>query len=181
MTYDPIKQEWVGGGADTIAKYEKRFEKKQKPKVQEVKENVDPLFEIAKKMTDYINGNHPEVNVKAVLTNRRQSCHSNKSKEIKFGRPSLKKAFERGFYEYNCVVSVWVAQGIDFFHNGWGYISNFADYKAVWALVLHEAAHSIQHSRGGRFYGSAHNEVFCEALEELIILFPYDEIMKAIA
>jgi len=48
----------------------------------------------------------------------------------------------------------------------------------VFWLLCHEYAHAVQHSREGRRYGSVHNAVFVEAVQELHAMWPFGDLRR---
>jgi hypothetical protein len=75
---------------------------------------------------------------------------------------------------------------------GWNSIADFWEYstytwlwdfgseriqglKAVWACAIHEVAHAIQHTVGGRWRGSAHNSIWADKVEELQEMYPFED------
>lgn len=103
-----------------------------------------------------------------VFRNRRTSyAHMPNGKtQIVLGYESVERA-ERGFQEYKTISWVWNGQG------------RLEGLRGAWALALHEFAHVRQFvedrlfSQGHR--NKYHNDQFVEILEELQILYPFEE------
>ncbi len=126
----------------------------------------DRLF--AKALTERIMADY-EVNLSRVEFRKRKGSFHQKQSDgsslIVYGTGSLDRARNQGFYEYKTIAQ-WI---------GYKQMSDKGK-KGVWRLVCHEAAHAIQHQRGGRHYNSVHNECFIDCYQELMTLYPFEEV-----
>lgn len=109
-----------------------------------------------------------------VFRNRQNSCQQRIGgiSQIVVGYQNLDNAITTGFYEYPSISFVWAGQG------------ELTGLKAAWAIALHEFAHVVQHEtgtlyssgRGGIDSNKYHNSNFVNALRELQVLYPFEEV-----
>jgi hypothetical protein len=85
--------------------------------------------------------------------------------QIVFGWACLKEVYKDGFYEYKSIRSKVTDGHVE--HTG---------RKGIWRLALHEFAHVTQ-TEEDRF-ARTHGALFCEKLNELTALFPFEEVEK---
>lgn len=90
---------------------------------------------------------------------------------INFKYESVRRAYEKGFYEYATYRYLWTE-----WHDG-GYLSH-TGLRGVWELVIHEFAHVIQRANGERWYRSVHNKYWAGHVQELQVLFPLAEVQQ---
>ena len=122
------------------------------------------ISEYAKKLADRLLTEAGGKHSPTVCRNRRSSvCYgpTGGTRQIVFGYEDLWTCFAGGLYDYPSIA-----------HRLWGNDLGVRGYKAVWAVVLHEVAHTQQDVR---VYGSCHNESFVQAVQELKILCPFEE------
>jgi hypothetical protein len=91
------------------------------------------------------------------------------SGRIRFGYASLRYSHDHGFEEYTTIKRA-----------AWGNTTNLTGLRGVWAEVLHEFAHVVQMAEE-RLYSKTghrnkfHNEQFIDALQQLRVLYPFEE------
>lgn len=175
--------EWEGttGGVDVVElskrtptyKIEKTHEQKQAEIHSSIMQN--PKYSYAVRLTEYI-AEQLELKLgRPVFRNKQISCYQTSTKQIIFGYESVDRAFEKGFAEYAEVGYIWHRHGYKADRVRGCWISE-KGMKGIWQIVLHEMAHAMQHTKNGFWRGSIHNQVFLHELDELITLFPYDEV-----
>lgn len=134
--------------------------------VSDVKSKIlaNPRYNYVYRLTKKLYEAHGFDFVEPAFRNRQGSYHRNG--QIVYGYESINRAFENGFVEYKTVEFVWFRGG---------YKTRQKGFQALWQLVLHEFAHVIQGKEGSRYFGSVHNDAYCQILRDLIILFPLEE------
>lgn len=144
---------------------------------EEIRQEIlkNEYYAYALRLVDYIAN---QMNIKMgrpVFRNRKVSCYNPETKQIYFSYENVDYSVKNGFAEYATVGHVW-------WKNGYQPVSRPSYWKfqggrqAVWMIVLHEMAHRTQHDKHGSFKGDHHGQIFLSELNELIILFPYDEV-----
>lgn len=181
LKYDAKTGEWIGetGGID-ITKHNKKMNDrvvtqtrvaKQKRTHDEIMQTImsNPNYAFAYRLFDHIKSQMQFDDLKKLIFRNLQHCDYNPNTHvIRFGYQCIDHFIENGFDEYATMRYVWT-------QNNYNPYKKMTGKQAVWATMLHEIAHHLQNQRGGIFYGSSHNHFFANALNELIILFPFDE------
>ena len=178
LRYNPKTMRWEGetGGIDIIAHDKKsklvnRKSKKSKTSDEVRAQNMQHKnYGYAYRLFDYVKQQMELADLKPLVFRNMKVCdHNWETKQIRFGYECIDYFIEKGYIEYKTMRYIWA-------RNGYNAYKSMKDNQAVWATVLHEIAHHMQCERNGRYYGSAHNQCFAECLNELIILFPYNEV-----
>ena len=186
LVYDPRKMEWVeqatGQVVDLEAKSpQKRKSRRRQPDPGQLEQTIErhPVYGFARRLANHLYAAYGLSGGPTVFRNIRGSQFRPGTRQLVFGYQSLTASFEDGFTEYVSIASVWTGLGEPGQYQR-GYRSSwvrFADgLKGVWMEVLHEFAHVLQHEQGAAAYGDIHNDNFRRNLEELVILFPFEEV-----
>ena len=86
-----------------------------------------------------------------------------------FGKKCLSFTAAAMFNEYPTLVAA-------------GYEGGYRGWYGLWLLATHEYAHVLQNMEpGGRTRGSVHNRAFADKLDEIRVLFPFDEMAPSYA
>jgi len=195
VKYNAITGEWEGttGGVDLqelssrkpTAEYKQQKTKEQKLAKIRAEIMANPMYAYAIRLVDHIAKAYDLKMGKTVFRNRRNSVCDTATNQIIFSYEGVDRKVEKGWAEYVTVAPVWQKFGYKGtyergYKNSWCRFEAMTGKKAVWAIVLHEMAHRLQNEEGfsrknWKQY-DLHGEQFCEKLEELIVLFPYDEV-----
>lgn len=194
LRYNSKTGEWEGttGGVDVVEldrrtpKATYQIEKTQEQKQAETRSQImqDDNYSYVIRLVNYISKEMGLKLAQTVFRNRAVSCFKFRAKQLIFSYQSIDRMITQGFIEYSTVGHVWtqngykgkytnVVGGVRMNGNFWLFDNG---QKALWMVVLHEMAHALQGEDKGYGAYSIHNDCFNQKLEELIILFPYNEV-----
>jgi len=108
-----------------------------------------------------------------VFRNRKGSYHHRPGgrHQIVFGRGMMEYWWENGYRDYKSVQPQ--------IRELWSRRNPITELEALYFLTIHEFAHVLQTEEpNGRTYGSVHNETFIRKYRELLVLFPFDEMVE---
>lgn len=144
----------------------------RKPTSQEIRnQNMqNEYYKFAYDLVEHIKEQMEAIEFKNLIFRNKQGiCYDGRTKQVKAGYWYVDDIVKNGFHEYKTVCHVWS-------QNGYNPYRKMTGKQAVWAIMLHEFAHHFQWEEGGFSRGSIHNSCFCKHLNELIVLFPYEEV-----
>lgn len=146
--------------------------------------NFHPMYGYANRLARYIISQiEPDAKLDStIIFNNTDVCHySPNTDQVVFGYARVREAYEKGFVEYQEVGYIWEQHGYwikqrtdkkgGFFKMDYG-------RKGIYELVIHEVAHWLQ-NRVDR-YSPDHGTIFCQQIDELLTLFPYEEVSQII-
>lgn len=133
----------------------------------------DPKYLFVQKLTRHLYQENSVKLIEPAFRNRKISAHS--KGQLIFGYESINRAYDKGFFEYNCLISVWAKYGHKV--GGNSYLSSAAGYVGLWMLVIHEFAHVLQFHSGGHRKGIVHDNNYTQILDNLISRFPYAKML----
>lgn len=174
--------EWEGttGGVDIVELNKRTPQPKVQPKEKtqnDIRQQIlqDPNYGYALRLTEYVLEQLELKIGRTIFRNIQGANYDSLTKQIRYGYECVDNIVQNGFNEYAEVGHIWVNNGFKGYRKGTSW--KFENGKqAIWMLVLHEVAHAVQHTKNGFWRGSIHNHIFLNCLEELIILFPYNEV-----
>lgn len=109
-----------------------------------------------------------------IFCNMREECYYNgTTRKVVMGYQMVDSCAKNGQYEpYKAVKHVWRENG---------YTTRMYGKQAIWEIILHELAHHLTDEDGNGFklsnkQGGYHHRFFQGRLNELIILFPWEEV-----